>query len=329
MSMARRISILLITLFVTLALTGCGRIREARENRDNPSGTRGGGGPQALVFAVNTTAAVQGHISDYIALSGDIIAGTQVDAFSETVGRVNGVYVSVGQWVNRGQRIASIDPTRPGMTFQLSFVEAPISGRIFTLPVQVGMTISPAVPLARIAGGDALEIRLFVAERFISRMALNLPCEIALDAWPGEVFRGSIREIAPMVDPVSRTLEIRVGVSDPRGRLKAGMFAKVRIITEQKEDVVKIPSSAIISRFGEQYVFVVEQSTENPEYYYARRRVIVPGINIDGELEVQYGLMQGEEIVMRGQSLLDDGARVNVVERVAPLSAQPTGSRQR
>jgi len=314
-----------ITALAIFMLSGCERIRELRErdNEDSP----GGPAVQTIMFAVNTTVAVQGHISDYIALSGDIIAGTQVDAFSETAGRISEVYVRTGQWVNRGQHIAAVDPSRPGMTFQLSYVEAPISGRIFTLPAQVGMTVSPMVPLARIAGGNALEVRLFVAERFISRMALNLPCEITLDAWPGEIFRGSIRELAPMVDPVSRTMELRVNVSDPRDMLKAGMFAKVRIITERKENVVKIPAAALVSRFGEQYVYVVESDPESPEHNIVRRRTVVPGISIDGELEIQSGLTPGEEVVVRGQSLLDNGVRVNIVERFQADGSRAGGSR--
>jgi RND family efflux transporter MFP subunit len=226
----------------------------------------------------------------------------------------------VGQQVNRGQRIAAVDPSRPGMNFQWSFANAPISGTVVTLPAQVGMTISQAVPLARIASGSALEVRLFVAERFISKMALNLPCEITLDAWPGEVFRGSIRELAPTIDPASRTMEIRVNVNNTGARLKPGMFAKVKIITERKDNIVKIPASALVSRFGEQYVYVVEQDPENPEHNIVRRRNVVPGIHIDGVLEIQSGLEANEEVVARGQTLLEDGVRVNVIERFTPLN---------
>jgi multidrug efflux pump subunit AcrA (membrane-fusion protein) len=106
------------------------------------------------------------------------------------------------------------------------------------------------VPLARIAAGsaasgNALEIRLYVAERFISRMVLRLPCEITLDAYPGEIFQGRITELSPVVDPTSRTMEVRIGVTNTGNKLKAGMFAKVRIITETKSNIVKIPAAAL------------------------------------------------------------------------------------
>lgn len=273
------------------------------------------------VFAVNTIAAVKGRIRDYLPLSGDIVAGTTVDTYSDAAGKVVRVYVAVGDHVNRGAPIAAVDPSRAGMDYLPSVATAPISGVVTSLPAQMGMTVSQSVPLARIAGGNALEIRLYVAERFISRINLHQPCEITLDAWPGEVFRGSIHEIAPTVDPASRTMEVKINVENPGSRLKAGMFAKVRVITEEKEGIVKIPASALIRRFGEEYVFTVETDPENPEHHIARREIVRPGILIDGVLEIEEGLEPDDEVVIRGQTLLDNGVRVNVIDRVQPLSA--------
>jgi RND family efflux transporter MFP subunit len=212
------------------------------------------------------------------------------------------------------------------MSYVPGITRAPIGGTIVALPAQMGMTISQAVPVARLTGGggaggaSALEIRLYVAERFISKMALSLPCEITLDAFPGEIFRGSIHEISPVVDPASRTMEVKVNVENPGSRLKAGMFAKVRVITERKDNIVKIPSGAMIQRFGENYVFTVETDLADPAFQVARRKTVVPGILVDGVLEVQQGLLSNEEVVVRGHTLLEDGSRINVVDRVAPLS---------
>ncbi|MDR0402210.1 MAG: efflux RND transporter periplasmic adaptor subunit [Treponema sp.] len=321
------------------------------------------GGPgEASVFAVSVTSAAQGQIADYLPLSGDIVSGSTVDVYSDVAGKVTRLYVDVGSYVQRGAPIAAVDPSKPGMTYVPGVAAAPISGTVISLPAQVGMTVSPAVALARIAGGaasgDMLEIKLYVAERFISKIALNESCEISLDAWPGEIFRGSVTEISPIVDPASRTMEVKVNVDNPGAKLKAGMFAKVKVITEQKEGIVKIPAGAMIQRFGENYVFVVEElspqeaagaeaAEQAPEKkgffaslfgkkreaaapepddapakrYAARKRIVKPGILIDQILEVQEGLKAGEEVIVRGQTLLEDGARVNVVDRVQPLDS--------
>jgi RND family efflux transporter MFP subunit len=200
------------------------------------------------------------------------------------------------------------------MAYVQAITRSPIAGTIVSLPAEVGATVSQATPMARIAGGGALEIKLFVAERYISKMSSNLPCEIALDAWPGEVFRGSVSEISPIVDPSSRTMEIKVNVNNPGSKLKSGMFAKVRIITERKNNIVKIPNHAMTSRFGEDYVFIAETDPADPAFRIARKRVIKPGILVDGILEVQEGLAAGDEVVTKGQTLLTDGARINVIQ---------------
>jgi multidrug efflux pump subunit AcrA (membrane-fusion protein) len=289
---------------------GCDRI-SALLNKDAQSASIE---PEIPVFAVNTVQVEEGPIADYLALAGDIVAGSTVDAYSDAAGKVTLLYTAVGRRVSRNDPIAAVDPSRPGMNYVANIVRSPLAGTIVALPAQVGMTVSQATPIARISGGSALEIKLNVAERFISRIALSLPCVITLDAWPGEEFRGSVSEMSPVVDPSSRTMEIKVNVENQGSRLKAGMFAKVRIITERKQNVVRIPESARIERFGETYVYVVETDSRDPAFRVVARRPIKSGILIDGILEVPEGLSPAEEIVVKGQSLLEDGSRVNVIQ---------------
>jgi RND family efflux transporter MFP subunit len=210
------------------------------------------------------------------------------------------------------------------MTYVPGIARAPITGTVVALPAQVGMTVTQATPLARISGStgvNALEIKLYVAERFISQIARGLSCQITLDAYPGEAFRGSVTEVSPVVDPASRTMEVKVNVDNPGSKLKAGMFAKVRVITEQKDNIVKIPATAMVERFGDTYVFTVETDPSDPAFRVARRRIVRPGILIDGVLEIQQGLEPDEEIVVRGQTLLEEGVRINIIDRVPPLNA--------
>ena len=336
-----RFAAVMVSLAALFFFIGCGNKDKAGPAQTTP------------VFAVNTTTAAQGQIWDYIALSGDIIAGSTVDVFSNVAGKVTRVYVDIGSKVSCGSPVAAVDPSLPGMNFFPGVANAPIAGTIVALPAQVGATVSQAVPLARISGNSALEIKLYVAERFISKVEMNQLCEITLDAWPGEIFRGTVTEVSPVVDPTSRTMEVKVNVTNQEDKLKEGMFAKVKLVVEQKENTVKIPASALMQRFGESYVFVAKEAPpeaaaeapaekkgflasifskketeekKEPEppakQYIAQKRVVKPGILIDGSLEILDGLRPGEEFVVKGQTLLNDGARINIIERTAPLSAE-------
>jgi multidrug efflux pump subunit AcrA (membrane-fusion protein) len=274
-----------------------------------------------LVFAVNTTTAVQGQIKDYIALSGDLVSGTTVDAYSDVAGKVTKLFVSVGTRVARGDPLAEVDPSKPGMNYIPGIAKAPISGTIVALPAELGMTISQAVPVARLSRTDALELRTYVAERFVSKMKVGLNVDVSLDAVPGVAYRAVVRELSPVIDPSSRTMEVRLRLVSPDSKLKSGMFAKVKILTEEKDGIVKIPASAVVKRFGESYVFTVQSDPADAAFLIARKKKITQGILIDDKLEVRSGLEANEEIVVRGQTLLEDGSRVNIVDRLAPLAA--------
>ncbi len=300
------------------ALAACGQKSAAK-----PKGAKDASAEVAAVpvFAVNTTTAVKGQIRDYLALSGDLVAGSTVDVYSDVAGKVTKLYVDIGTRVAKDDPIADVDPSRPGMTYVAGVAKAPIAGTVVALPVQLGTTVSQAAPIARLARTDALELRTYVAERFVSKMRLGLRAEVMLEAYPGRVFPAVVKELSPVLDPASRTMEVRLDIYGDGARLKAGMFAKVKVITENKQNIVKIPATAVVKRFGESYVFTVETDPTDPAFRVARKRAVVPGILIDDKLEVAGGVAADEEIIVRGQTLLEDGTRVNVVERVAPLGA--------
>lgn len=298
-----------------ILITSCGQASKNKEQKSSKTDRQN----QTTVFAVATTKAVKGQIRDYMALSGDIVASSTVDAYSDVAGKISKLFVSVGQRVQKDEPLAEVDPSRPGMTFNPGIVKAPITGTVVALPAQLGMTISQSVTVARLAGSGTLEVRTYVAERFISKMKVGLPVELTLDAFPGKVFYGQVRELSPTVDPASRTMEVRITVKNESNILKPGLFAKVKIITEEKTGVVKIPATAIVRRYGEQYVFTVETDPQDPARTIAKKRVVTAGILIDDQVEIRNGIEAGAEVVLRGQSLLEDGVQVRVVDTTAPL----------
>jgi multidrug efflux pump subunit AcrA (membrane-fusion protein) len=305
-------------MIILALIAGCDRFggKDSAAGAEKPAAGEGEG---VTVFAVSTVKAVKGQIRDYIELNGDVTAGTRVDTYPDAAGKLSRLYVEVGQRVRKGQVIAEVDPSRPGMQFALSPVKAAISGTVTNIPVQVGATVSQQVPIVQISDMRDLEVRVHVAEKFISRMQVGLPAEMSFDAYPGKIFYGKIKELSPVVDPQSRTLEVKIGLSDGTELLKAGMFGEVKLVTMEKDGVVKIPSDCVVNLFGEEFVFLVERSGDGAEGI-ARRVKVTRGIEIDQKLEITSGLEPGDEVVYRGQTLLEDGSKVRVVETVQPLS---------
>ena len=329
-----------------ISLGGCGVIERftGGDSTEGENGVSPGsrGAPTTVaesgeqVFAVNVTPAVQGRIRDYIEVNGDVQTTTSVDIFSNTAGEIARVHVRVGQRVEADQLIAEVDASRPGQTFAPSPVRSPIAGTITRLPARVGSQVTPSAPIAQVARTTELEIVVPIAERFISKVRTGLDAEVRLDAFPDQRFPARVTELNPVVDPQTRTLEVKLRFTRPDPRIRAGMFAEVRIITEQKDNIVKIPADVVIRRFGETFVFVVHEESAatgepdapgepgepgepdapgEPGTATVERRLITPGILIDNTLEVVAGLEPDETVVYQGQALLEDGVKVRVINR--------------
>lgn len=317
---------LLVLVGLALILSGCGNGPEAANDGAEGSSEAGSSAPEErlrgqqaeTVFAVNVTPAIRGEINDYIEVNGDVQTTTSVDIFSDTAGEIARLYVEVGDEVAAQQLIAEVDPSRPGQTFALSPVRAPIAGTITRLPARIGAQVAPSAPIGQVSRTSELEIVVDIAERFISRVQEGQPAVIRLDAFPDRSFDARVTELSPVVDPLTRTLEVRLRFTRPNPQIRAGMFAEVRLITEQKDNIVKVPADVLIRRFGENFVYVVQDDGT------AARRVVNPGIEIDNKLEVTAGLEAGELVVYQGQNLLEDGSRVRVIDTVEPLTVEDT-----
>ncbi|HAH63377.1 MAG TPA: efflux RND transporter periplasmic adaptor subunit [Treponema sp.] len=274
-------------------------------------------------FAVNTYKTSAGSLDDYLEFGGDVVASSVVNILPDTAGKVSRKLVTVGDFVKKDQILAYIDPSRPGMTYSENPVKAPVEGTVTSFPLSVGATVSPAAPLGQISSTGRLEIQVNVSERFVSRIKGNQSAVITLDAYPGEKFSARVFEISPALDTSTRTLRVKLMLEQPDPRLRAGMYARVRLITEKLSNVIVIPYDALVARGDKSYVFAVERTASDAENAEGNAqtgtpavvhlREVTPGIHVDDKLEISAGLKTGDEIVVRGQSLLNDGSKVNVM----------------
>lgn len=266
------------------------------------------------IFAVTTTKSVKGEINNYIELNGEIKTRVEIDVYPDVMGKLVKLYVSVGSYVEKGDVIAEVDPSRPGMTYELSPVRATISGTITSIPFQIGATVSQQTSIVKIGNLSDIKIVSYISEKYISKIKIGLPVIIKLEAYPEESFKGSLSEVSPVVDPQTRMLEVKTTLIKRDTRVKPGMFAKLKVIIEKKNGIVKIPEECIVKRYGEDFVFVVKDKS------IVEKRKIRAGIKIDNKVEIVEGLKPDEEIVFRGQTLLEDNSKIKIVDNVQPLS---------
>lgn len=245
--------IFLGALTLTSLLVSCGGKKDAGKAGAEQQQTE-------ALFAVNTMKIKRSNISDYIKLTGNVQAKRNIQVFPDQNGKISSIDVKIGQSVAKGQKIMEVNPSRPGMVYALSPVIAPISGVVTSLPYKVGDTVSMQTPVAKVGNLDSLEIVANVAEKYISKMKMGLNVAVTVDAYPNTAISGNVYEVSPVVDEMSRTLEVKI---EPKGAnaalLKHGMYANIKIYTENKHNRVVIPTSCIITRYGEQSVFVIRE----------------------------------------------------------------------
>jgi membrane fusion protein, multidrug efflux system len=390
-----------ILIFVIIAsISGCKKDDPSGEKKDQVKSTEN----VETVFAVNTTTAIKGEINDYIELNGDIKSKNQVDVYPDVMGKLVSIR-NIGEYVSKGDWVAKVDQSKPGLNYELSAVLAPISGTIMEVSFQTGSTVSQQTSLVKIGLLNKIEITTNVSEKYISKMKMNLPCLIGIEAFPDTQFHGFVSSLSPVVDPQTRMMEVKILMNEIDARIKPGMFTRVKIITEKKNDIVKIPVECTVQRFGEDNVFVVKRDIpetisgdilknriikdlpiedayfmldicgirhddvkpvdnksknkavsidaqmvsilklvdskntyqiksglgkEDNErlhkllnssgFFTVEKRKIKLGIQIDDKVEITDGLNPGEEVVIRGQTLLEDGTRVKVIDRIEPLT---------
>jgi multidrug efflux pump subunit AcrA (membrane-fusion protein) len=271
------------------------------------------------IFAVDVTKAIKGEINDFIELNGDIKAKDEVDLYPDVAGKfISKSDVNLGKSVNRNQVIGYVDPSKPGMDYRPSPVRSTISGVITSLPIKNGATVSPQTSVAKVGKIEDLEVISYISEKYVSKMKQGLAAIVKTQAYPNIKLDAYIKELSPVIDPVTRMMEVKLSFKEKNEILKPGMFGEIKIITEKKDNIVKIPVDCMVKRFGAYYVYVVHKDKENNEAYVEQRKVTY-GIQIEDKVEITEGLKPGEEIVLSGQSLLEDKAKVKIIKTSQPL----------
>ncbi|MDR1373388.1 MAG: efflux RND transporter periplasmic adaptor subunit [Treponema sp.] len=278
-----------------------------------PDGAGGNGGQARNATAIRAEAISLGTVENNVVINGDVIARSQVSIYPNVTGKITELRFRIGDTVSRGQTVAMVDPSRPGELYAQSPVVSTISGTIIQTPLNPGDTVSAQTAVYVVGNLAGLLVETSVPERFSTAIEPGMSAAVSFEAIPGENFPAEIYEVSPVLDPLSRTLRIRLRfVPDFRGRLdsriRAGMFATVSLVTGSRISVPVIPRSAVINTYGSWIVFVVND--ENV----AERREITLGLGNEEIIEVSGGLEPGERIVTVGQNFLSDGEPIRVVE---------------
>ena len=281
-------------------------IGEGNENEQAQRSARSSSSRNATT--VRVTPVETGTIEQSVILNGEILARNQVTIYPTVAGRLVSVSYGIGDRVARGAVVARVDPSRPGEEYGLSPVQSTVTGTVLNAPFHVGDTVTTQSGVFVVGDLSSLLVETNVPERFVASVRQGMRAVLWFEAIEGEVFNAEVREINPVLDPVSRTLRIRLRFINPDSRIKAGMFATISLVTNTRANVPVIRRTSVINTYGSWIIFVVDENN------IARRREITFGIDNEDYLEVLTGVELGENVVTAGQNFLTDGDLVRIVD---------------
>jgi multidrug efflux pump subunit AcrA (membrane-fusion protein) len=283
-------------------------LKNAASSARGLAAARGGADP-AEKFAVPVVvhSASSGPARETLELYGSVLARREVGIFTTVPGKIKQVRVQEGERVSIGQVLADVDRDQIGLKFANVEITSTIDGIVKSVLTEVGATVSPAAPLFQITDMDVVEVAVNVPEKKIGRMRERLPAEISTLSYPDRVFRGTVSRLDPVLDPLSRTLEVRIRVDNPAHLLKPGMFAEARIVLRDEQQIVRVPLAALVDKNGGQVVFVVEGDR-------AREVALRVAFVQEDTAALESGVNAGDRVVIVGQQNLNDGDEVTVAE---------------
>ena len=180
---------------------------------------------------------------------------------------------------------------------------APVSGAVMDKKAVQGMRFMPGDVLYQIADLSSVWVVAEVAEQDIGQVKVGSVARVSLDAYENKIFPGKVTFISPTLDATTRTVQVRVELSNSKGLLKPAMFANMELAASdgvaQNGKVLTVPTSAVIDSGSRQIVLVqLAEGRFEP-------RTVKLGSRSENYVEVLEGIAEGEQVVTSANFLID------------------------
>jgi Cu(I)/Ag(I) efflux system membrane fusion protein len=181
---------------------------------------------------------------------------------------------------------------------------SPVTGIVEKKNAVVGKYFKQGQSFFDLVDLSSMWVELDVYEHDSALLKLGQTVKIEFSAYSGEVWKGEIDFIDPILDPKTRTLKVRTTLQNESGKLRPGMVGDAKLLVNLEGMPLVVPRTAIIDT-GKRKVVWLDLGKNK---YQAKS--ILTGFESDGYVEVKKGLSEGEKVVMDGNFLLDAQAQL-------------------
>ncbi|MCK5065632.1 MAG: efflux RND transporter periplasmic adaptor subunit [Candidatus Fermentibacteraceae bacterium] len=188
-----------------------------------------------------------------------------------------------------------------------SWITAPFDGQVGRIWARPG-NLAGSTPLLSISNNSTIIARILLPEEDLLKLEPGLPAYITVNALDNESFPGIVVSASSTVDQISGLVPAEVRFDDTGDRLRPGMTGRVAVLTETVENTIAVPESVLRRTHTGYQVVVVENGL-------AVIRDVNTGVYSDGMVQITGGLDAGDALIIQGHTMLQNGSRVEVVNR--------------
>ncbi|HHP0265335.1 TPA: efflux RND transporter periplasmic adaptor subunit [Legionella pneumophila] len=250
---------------------------------------------QARMLDIKVVQAIHRPIAQLLGLNGQIqlLPDAQADVSIRISGSVTAIDVNLGDSVKAGQRLATVQSRLVGNPPPSVAVNAPIAGIIDARNINLGQAVEPNTVLFHISNRDKLLVVAQVYEEDLGKVKVGQEVNVHVLSYPKQTFPGQVTLIEPNLDPLTRTVNVRITLDNKEGLLKPGMFVRANVILTHNKAALTVPNAALLQADNQQFVFVQNGGT------YKRVDVKVGAVE-DDYSEIIDGLVPGDLVVTQG-----------------------------
>lgn len=190
--------------------------------------------------------------------------------------------------------LAKSGDARRTLTFR-----SPVSGIVTEKKALQGMRFMPGEALYQVADLSAVWVVADVFEQDIGLIKSGAKATVRINAYPDKTFEGKVSYVYPTLNASTRTIPVRLELSNPGLLLKPSMFAQVELPVSSKASVVTVPVSAVIDS-GTRRIVLVQAKEGRFE-----PREVKTGARSDNYVEILEGVKDGESVVVAANFLID------------------------
>jgi RND family efflux transporter MFP subunit len=201
-----------------------------------------------------------------------------------------------------------------------TLLKADRDGVVSAIHAEAGQVVSPGQAVVTLAADGERDVVVSIAESRVDELKAAKALQVSLWSLPGKTYAGTLRELAPDTDSVTRTYSARIAVKNPDSSLRLGMTASVFAADVDGARAIRLPLTAIHNVNGQPMVWVVDAKTGQ-----VSPRAVKLGAAQNDHVLIAGGLTQGETVVTAGVHMLFAGQKVKVAG-AAEAAAQATGT---